>query len=609
MNLVADRLRMRPAAVLTLALSVAACVTHDSPATAPIAKRPNILVIVADDTGWSDLGAFGGEIAAPNLDALADTGRVLTNFRVSPMCARTGAALLSGADHHRVGLGSQGESVGSMVAQDDALSAPWGGRNAYGYGNVPAGYRGHLLANALSMAELLRDGGYHTYVVGKWHLAWRVAAPDAQVRTPFRLEPGALPGARGFERSFVLVNGSAAHFAPSNPPTPLDIALYAEDARTFPAAELPRDYFSTKTFTDKLIGYIDADRRDGRPFFAYAAYTAPHWPLMAPRADIDAQRGRYDDGYEAVRARRVARMKRLGVIPETFREHPGVAGPAEGGTGPKRWSELDAAQRTRESRLMEVYAAMVANLDANVGRLLAHLKSIGAYDDTLIVFMSDNGAEGEPAVLRRAPGAALDNSLANLGRPGSAAAYGARWAEVSAAPFRFYKGFAGAEGATVAPLIVRMPGQASARASGDATLHVVDLLPTLLDAAGLPRPGPTWRGREVVPIEGVSMAASLRADGAFRPIRSERSVLADELLGGAYVMRGRWKLSRQAPPSDAPVMRRDVPWRLYDLVADRGETTDLAAARPAIVSELLDEWQRYVERVGVVEQDRVYSGR
>jgi arylsulfatase A-like enzyme len=454
--------RLAAAAVALAAL--AACTTPERPAAAlpALPERPNILVIVADDLGYSDLGAFGGEIATPHIDALAAGGRLLTNFHTRAVCSPTRASLLSGADHHLAGIGNMAEVVGSSVQHSRPESAPWGRAHGFDFDNIPAGYQGHLRPQALSMAELLRAGGYSTFMAGKWHLAYQVAAPDERVRAPFRLKPDALPHARGFDRSFALVQGGASHFAPATPPTPLDLTTYAEDGRVFPAAQLPRDFFSTQAFTDKLIGYIDANRATGKPFFAYAAYTAPHWPLQAPEADIAAQKGRYDAGYEVIRERRIARMTQLGLIPASMKPYPGVPGPAEGGTGPKRWAELTADERAREARLMEIYAAMVSNLDAHIGRLVDHLKRSGDYDNTLILFMSDNGAEGAEAFAPPVPGTKVDNALANLGRPGSVAAYGHRWAEVSSAPFRLVKGFTGAEGGTASPLIVKLPGQRQA---------------------------------------------------------------------------------------------------------------------------------------------------
>lgn len=597
-------------AVAALVAGVSACSTPDSSAPmTPPAKKPNILVIVADDLGYSDLGAFGGEIATPHLDALARTGRLLTNFHTAAVCSPTRASLLSGVDHHLAGVGNMAEVVGANITGNRPDTAPWGKSNSYDFDNIPAGYQGHLSPKVLSMAEVLREGGYSTFMVGKWHLAYQVAAPDEKVRTFYRIKPDALPHAKGFDRSFALLNGGGSHYAPSSPPTPLDLTTYAEDARIFPASQLPRDFFSTATFTDKLIGYIDANRVSGKPFFAYAAYTAPHWPLQAPEVDIAAQRGRYDAGYEVIRDRRIQRMKQMGLIPSAMKPHPGIASAAEGGEGPKRWTELSAQDRAREARLMEIYAAMVSNLDAHVGRLIEHLKRTGDYDNTLILFMSDNGAEGAEAFAPPVPGTKVDNTFEKLGRPGSVAAYGPRWAEVSATPFRFFKGFTGAEGGTAAPLIVKLPGQSRAAPLSHARLQVTDVLPTVLDAAGVANPGSRFQGREVHPIEGRSFLSALRRPDAFVAVHPADAVLADELMGASYVVKGRWKLSQQADYARSVVLRERTPWRLYDLATDRGETRDLAADHPDIVNDLVKARADYARRSGLVEHVRTYSGR
>lgn len=598
------------APVLVAVMALSACTTAQSPpVSAAPSQRPNILVIVADDLGYSDIGAFGGEIATPNIDALAAGGRMLTNFHTRAVCSPTRASLLSGADHHLAGIGNMAEVVGSSTLQSRPENAPWGKTNRFDFDHIPVGYQGHLSPKALSMAELLRSGGYSTFMAGKWHLAYQVAAPDERVRAPFRLKPDALPHARGFDRSFALVQGGASHYAPSTPPTPLDLTTYAEDGRVFPAAQLPRDFFSTQAFTDKLIGYIEANRASGKPFFAYAAYTAPHWPLQAPEADIAAQKGRYDAGYEVIRERRIARLKQLGLITVAMKPSTGVPGPAEGGTGPKRWSELSADERAREARLMEIYAAMVTNLDAHIGRLVEHLKRSGDYDDTLILFMSDNGAEGADAFAPPVPGTKVDNSLANLGRPGSVAAYGHRWAEVSSVPFRLVKGFTGAEGGTASPLIVKLPGQRQGVPVTAARLQVTDVLPTVLDAAGVKNPGTSFQGREVFPIEGRSFLAALRSPKAFGAVHPADAVLADELFGTSYVVKGRWKLSQTATLKPGVTLREQTPWQLFDLSTDRGETQDVAAAHPDVVADLRKAHAEYARRTGLVEHARIYTGR
>ncbi|WP_394181335.1 arylsulfatase [Marinomonas posidonica] len=581
-------------------LSPAVAVQADASPSTP--SRPNILLIMADDLGYSDLSAYGSEINTPNIDALATQGRILTNFHTAAVCSPTRASLMTGVDHHLAGIGNMGEVVGINILQNKPISAPWGKSNTYDFDNIPEGYRGHISEKTATMPELLSDSGYHTYMVGKWHLAYDVKAPDKNHKLWYRINKSALPFARGFEKSFTLVNGGGSHFAPSMPPTPLDITMYAEDDRVFPSKMLPKDFFSTEFYTNKLIDYIDANHGDGKPFFAYAAYTAPHWPLQAPQADIDAQKGRYDAGYDVIKQQRLARMKRLGLIDN-------VIEPAKDSVGPKHWNELNSDEKQKEAKSMEIYAAMVSNLDHHVGRLVSHLKDIGEYDNTLIVFMSDNGAEGAPAYLPKIPGTQFDNSLDNMGKPGSAVAYGPRWAEVSSAPFRLFKGFTGAEGGTASPFIVKLAGQTKGKPMSSARMQVVDILPTFLDAVGVELPGDHYKGKSIYPPKGASFLSALQQSDTFTKVHSDGTVLADELMGASYVIRGKWKLSQQAPLKKAPIFTKDVPFALYDLSNDRGETKDLSAQYPEVVAELKQAYREYIRTNKVVEHAGSYSGR
>ncbi|MDN2658602.1 MULTISPECIES: arylsulfatase [Neptunomonas] len=564
--------------------------------------RPNILVIMADDLGYSDLSAFGSEIQTPNIDSLASTGRMLTNFHTAAVCSPTRASLMTGVDHHLAGLGNMAEVVGLNIVRDKPLSAPWGQSNTYTFDNIPDGYRGYISEKTVTMPELLSDAGYHTYMVGKWHLAFDVLAPTQKQKRWYRLKESALPYARGFEKSFSLVDGAGAHYAPPQIPTPLDLTLYAEDDRVFPAKELPKDFYSTEFFTDKLLSYIDASQEDGKPFFAYAAYTAPHWPLQAPQDFIDEQKGRYDEGYEVVKEKRLARMQELGLLKN-------VSEPSPGAIGPKSWNDLTPEEQQKEAKAMEIYAAMVTNLDHHVGRLISHLKDIGEYDNTFIIFMSDNGAEAAPAFMLPIPGTQVDESLENMGKPGSVVAYGPRWAEVSSAPFRFFKGFTGAEGGTASPLIVKLNHQAEQRPTSDARLQVTDIFPTVLDVAGVDVPGSVYKGKEIFEPKGVSFLSSLQKPEAFSAVHPEGTVFADELMGASYVVKDNWKLAQQAPLSKTPVFRKDVPFSLYDLSTDRAETRDLSATHPEVVEQMKQAYQVYLRDNNVLEHASSANGR
>lgn len=531
-------------------LAALACI---APAFAVAAERPNILLIVADDLGYSDLGAFGGEIETPNLDRLAESGLQLTSMYAAPTCSPTRAMLMSGTDNHLAGLGTMAEAI-----QPFQRGQP--------------GYEGYLNPQAHSIAELLRDGGYRTSMVGKWHLG---------------LAPEQGPDRRGFEQSFTLLDGGGVHFKPApGSQAKIERITYRENGRP---VELPEDFYSTDFYTDKLLAYLKAGEGSGKPFFAYAAYTAPHWPLQAPETWIDKYRGRYDGGYDAVRLARIERMKAKGLLPADFQP----AAPLPVTPQLPGWAQLDADRKRVEARKMEIYAAMVSHLDHNIGRLLDYLRDSGQLDDTLVVFMSDNGAAGERHEQFYPAGPGTDNSLENLGRRGSQIDYGLRWAEVSAAPLRLFKGTT-AEGGISVPAIVQLPTGLRRQGLERSVARVDDLAPTFLALAGLPDPGDSWKGQPKHPITGRSMLPMLEGRQDAEP------VMAGELFGSRYYREGDLKLLGLVPwvkPGEAPPPLR---WQLFDLSRDRGERQDLSAQQPETLERLKRAWQDYARRVGVI---------
>lgn len=512
-------------------------------------KRPNILLLVADDLGYSDIGAFGGEIHTPNLNALALEGRLLTSHHTAPTCSPTRAMLYSGTDHHLVGLGSMAERT-----SPEQQGKP--------------GYEGFLNQHALSFSDLLHDSGYHTYIAGKWHMG---------------LTEETSPKAWGFESSFILGNGAASHFAPDAARlTAADQGVvYRENGIE---TTVPPDFFSSEFYTNKLIQYLEQNRGDGKPFLALATYTAPHWPLQVPEAFIDRYKGKYDVGYEEIRKRRIARQKSLGIIPWDFKPHQPFPSTPEN----PAWEDLTPEQKKFEARRMEIYAALVEHLDFNIGKLITYLKRTHQYDDTFIFFQSDNGAEGGSGF---ATTDTNDNSYENLGRRYSNVAYGLRWGEVSAAPFRPWKAYT-AEGGVRVPAIARLPKQQLARAPFAGFTHVSDLSPTFLELARAANPGTSYKGRDVYPITGKSILPRLenRAWG----VHAWGEVFADELFGRRYVRRDNWKLLYIEPPYGSGA------WALYDLAKDPAESRDVSAEQPAILAELRTQWDLYAARVGVV---------
>nr|WP_314526367.1 arylsulfatase [uncultured Pseudomonas sp.] len=517
------------------------------------ARQPNILLILADDLGYSDLGSYGGDIHTPTLDQLANQGVQFTNMYAAPTCSITRSMLMSGTDNHLAGLGTMAEAL-----QPFQRGKP--------------GYEGFLNQRAYSVAELLKAGGYSTLMVGKWHLG---------------LEADQGPDQRGFEQSFTLLEGGAAHFKPAAvDPTKLEQVHYRENGKP---VELPADFYSTDFYTDKLISYLQNNRKDGKPFFAYAAYTAPHWPLQAPKEYLDKYRGRFDQGYDSVRLTRLERMKKLGVLAvEAQPAQPLPVNPKLAG-----WHQLTPEQQQVEARKMEIYAAMVDNLDHNIGRLLDYLRQSGQYDNTLIVFMSDNGAAAENHAQFYPPGAHTDNSYANLGQAGSQIDYGLRWAEVSAAPFHLFKGTT-AEGGISVPAIVQLPKRLARQGLERGVARVDDLAPTFLQLAGIATPDQAAAGKH--PITGKSLVPMLAGKGS--PHGNES--LAGELFGNAYYREGNLKLLGIRPQAGFGDNQQPPQWQLFDVARDRGETTDLATSQPQTVARLKAAWLQYAERVGVV---------
>ena len=523
------------------------------------ARRPNFLLVVVDDMGFSDLGAFGAEIATPHLDALAYGGVRLTDFHSAPACSPTRAMLLTGTDHHLAGIGSMLE-----VVRPDFEGAP--------------GYEGYLNDRVVTFVELLRDAGYRTLMSGKWHLGQT---------------EGSTPRARGFERSFALLPGGADHFGGG----PLDKVaargpIYQEDGAF--VTDLPGDFYSSDYFTSRLLDYLDEGEAAGdtRPFFAYLPFSAPHWPLQAPDADIARYKGVYDDGPDRLRERRLARLVELGLVSPDTVPHPVVADAPE-------WDALPPDEQAASARSMEVYAAMVDRIDQNVGRVIEHLKRSGRFDDTVIVFLSDDGAEG--AIVEAMPimgpvfgnliARFCDNSLDNLGRPGSYIWYGPRWAQAATAPSRLVKTYT-TEGGIRVPAFIHWAGRRAGEI-GTAFSTAMDIAPTFLDLAGVKHPGTWYRGREIFEQRGRSLRPWL--DGRASRVHPEGTSTGWELFGRRAIRKDDWKAVYV--PGEDGVSR----WQLYDLSRDRGEVEDLAGAHPEKLAELLVLWERYVEESGVIE--------
>ncbi len=516
-------------------------------AQAAAQDRPNILLLVADDMGYTDLGVYGGEISTPNIDALAGEGILFTQFHTAPACAVTRAMLLSGNNNHVAGMGEQ-----------------------YGYHDTHKdlpGYEGHLSERIAPLPRLLRDAGYHTYSSGKWHLG------TAEAHSP---------RAAGFERHFNLSHGAASHFSATG--FHEGGSVYREDGED---AAFPDGAYAPEFYTDQLIEYIDSNRDDGRPFFAYAAYTSPHWPLQVPDDYLDLYRGQYDDGYDVLRERRFEAAKRAGVIPshhELPPRNPAVA----------PWNELNEQQKRVESREMELYASLLHHFDEQIGRLIDYLKSVNLYENTLIVFMSDNGAAADDFYNRSAYSEYLrthyDNSYENMGKPGSFVSYGLPWAEAGSAPFSRYKNYT-RQGGIAASMIAAGRSVDRSGVINDSFLTVMDLAPTFLELAGAEYPS----GVGLAPMLGESLVNLLA--GNTHAAHAEDYVTVLYYEGRAFVRQGDWKLVNLEAPFD------ESTYELFNLAVDLGETTNLRHSEPQRYTEMVELWHSKRREIGILLPD------
>ncbi len=515
-------------------------------------ERPNILLVMADDLGWTDLGAYGGEINTPNVDMLAQQGMLFTDFHASVSCSPTRSMLLSGNDNHVAGLGTMSEMlVANQVGQP--------------------GYEGHLNDRVASMAEVLQGAGYHTYMSGKWHLGHT---------------EGELPFDRGFESTFTMLVGGASHWDDMLGILPMDHpAKYAANGKHIDT--LPANFYSSRSYADILIDMIRTNRGDDKPFLAYLAFTAPHDPVHVPEPWLSKYGGRYDEGYDVLKDRRWKAAMELGRVPS------GATMPARQNVV-KPWDELSGDEKAIESRGMEVYAGMVEAMDYHYGRVIDYLGDIGELDNTVIVFLSDNGSN--PFYSSDYPGATkpefvdlFDHSLENLGRPWSNYAYGPGFAGGSSGPLDWFKLTVG-EGGIRVPLIMAGPGIPKGQTT-DAFTYVWDILPTLLDMTGVEYPA-TYDGHVIEQPRGRSMLPLL--NGETQEVYGPDDFVGGEMGEGKWMRQGSYKAVLIPPPYG------DSKWRLFNVDEDPGEFDDLASKMPELLDTLITAWNDYAADVGVV---------
>ena len=569
LNAVFTALSRKPFAALLAVLCLAFAFSGEAPAQVPTkaqaqaTPRPNIVFILFDDAGFSDFGAYGSEVATPNIDSLAKGGVRFTNFHTASTCEATRVMLQSGVDNHRAGAGTLG-----VVIADNQKGQP--------------GYEGYLSDRVHSLGQLMSDGGYATYYAGKWNIGNGVERS---------------PGARGWGRYLALEQTGADNFQ-SKVYAPFNMeAVWWQDGKR---AVLPPDFFSSVHYTDKLIQFIDEGRAANKPFMAMLSFQAVHSPLQAPQADIDRYLSRYDEGWDKIRAERYARQVEMGLVP---------AGLTLPRLAPDRdWAKLGDAERRVAARKMAVFAAMLDNADRQIGRLREHLRSSGELDNTVFIVMSDNGADAYDLSQLNLPmnlWYRMNYSLGldGMGGKGSYVHYGMDWAQVSNTPFALVKGTSG-EGGMRVPFIVSFPGRfASDRFTAGGTTkafaYVTDFLPTVLDIAGIALPGDDYKGQALVRPTGRSLLPLLQ--GEVPRVHGPDDAIGYEGSGGEALFMGDYKLLRNGPPLG------DGSWRLINLRDDPTESRDLSALEPARLKKMVAAAEAYRQRTGVVLPEENYN--
>ena len=539
--------------VMALALSTFACAAMAADKT-----RPNIVVLLADDWGFSDVGSFGGEIATPNLDELARRGVRFSNFHVSASCSPTRSMLLTGVDNHRNGVGNMRETI-----PQSHVGKP--------------GYLGVLDTNVVTIASLLKDSGYRTYVAGKWHIG---------------TETHNLPPARGFNRSIVQGDSGSDNWETGKRYLDLaDKVSWFEDGKV---AVMPTDYYSSKFFVDKTIEYISSGAKDNKPFFAYVAFQANHIPVQAPKEFIAKYKGRYDKGWTVLRQERRDKAISLGLIPQNT--------PMVTMRTTADWDALSDKEKKYQARRMEVYAAMADAMDFHVGRLVAHLKETGDYDNTVFVFMSDNGPEASDPYAVLAGRLWLDwkysKAIDQLGAKGAYSIIGPSWASAAASPLNTYKFYSG-EGGIRVPLIIAGAANIQHGQIFSGLAHINDIAPTLLELAQVARPSGSYKGNAIEPMTGSSLLPVLK--GQAQRVHPANEAIGYELSGNQAVFKGDLKLIKNIQPVG------DGLWHLYDIRNDPGETKDLQSQLPDVFIAMQADYAAYAKANGVLPMPESYD--
>jgi arylsulfatase A-like enzyme len=526
-------------------------------------KRPNILLIMGDDFGFSDIASFGSEIPTPNLDIIAKEGKILTNYHTGPVCSPARVAFLTGVDNHIGGIGTMYENIAP-----NQIGKP--------------GYETYINDRVVTVQELLRDGGYHTMMSGKWHLSG-----DG-------LQNGSSPYQRGFEDVFTLLAGGAQHFDGGSE-TAGGLPLFMRNDKIVSRPD--NGTFSNDLYTNIMLNQIKKYHGDGKPLFMYLSFQVAHSPFQAPEDVIKKYEDVYKVGYDKIREQRFEKQKQLGIwnadmkLPQRI---PPVV----------LWDNLTSDQKAYRAKVLAVRAAMIEDMDTNIGRVIKFLKDIGEYDNTLIIFTSDNGSS-EPVEMKNlalghvttAQAEAFvnnfNNTVSNIGNANSLVNYGAWGTMLSVSPLSYYKSTQG-EGGIRSPFVIKLPntGNQTKTEIVDAFVHVNDITPTFLEYAGVQPPGPTYKGHSVHAIMGKSIKSLL--DGKTEVVHPDDEPIAQEMFNNTAVFMGDWKAVKNGPPTS------DGKWHLFNITADIGENNDLASQYPEILAKLMSDYDKFAKDVGVI---------
>lgn len=552
-------------------IETSANVVVDTETPSPVSRaRPNIVFILADDLGYTDIASYGSEVNTPTLTALAEQGVSFTNYHTAANCAPARAMLLTGVDSHLAGV----PNIPEMLAPEQRKHA---------------NYQGVLGDDVVTVATLLEDAGYHTYMAGKWHLG---------------MEPDKRPSRRGFQRTMAMMDSGADNWEQRPYLALYDQANWFADGERF---TLPEDFYSSRFLVDKMIEFIDSNlqgqnlqntsAKESKPFFAYLPFMAVHSPVQAPKEFIDRYMGVYDSGWDALRQQRKERAEALGIMPKNM--------PMVRMKTTEEWDALSEDDRRYQAKRMAVYAGMIEAMDFHLGRLIEFLKERGQYDNTIFIFTSDNGSEASgPSYPRTFPARLAPENLGynldydSLGLKGSYSSIGPSFASAAASPLAYYKFYAG-EGGMRVPLIMAGKPVGSQQSLTPAFAWATDITPTILSLTGVSQPSARYAGRPVQPIIGRDLRPLL--SGAAERAYGPDDAVGYELTDHGVLFQGDYKLVINQPP------RGDGQWRLFNIVKDPGETVDLSASHALRFQRMLSLYEQYRVDNNVVPVPQGYN--